>query len=308
MSEKPDAVSGLQQPQTSVWRRARQAITDWEPVDLVIRLTLVMLLLYSGKQWYEQLLMVGLSLCALVIPSLSREPKYWFLLFAVRAIVVNMYGWPYTDNHHYLMTYWCLALGLALQSGQARKVLAVNGRLMLGLAMLFAVIWKGTSWEYLDGTMFHFLLYENSRFAELSRMFGDFDRVVGQPGQSATQYMLDLHPTIQLGDAPQLVWMAQIVTWWTIFIESVVACLFLFTKTGSQSLWRHAALQLFIVTTYPIATVITFAWVLIIFALAECPLNMKRTRATYVLLFLILTCFSRGALRETLFGLVQSLF
>ena len=88
-------------------------MTGWDPVDLVIRMTLVLLLLYPGKHWYEQILMVEMSLIGLIIPSLAREPKYWFLLFAIRAIVVNLYGWPFTDNHHYLITYWCLALGLA---------------------------------------------------------------------------------------------------------------------------------------------------------------------------------------------------
>lgn len=304
-SPEPTATNAAS-AETGLWGRAWQAINGWDSVDLVIRLTLVMILLYSGKEWYEQIVMVELSLLGLVIPSLARESKFWFVVFAARAVVVNIYGWPYTDNHHYLITYWCLALGLALASRDPHKVVAVNGRLLLGLSMLFAVLWKATSWEYLDGTMFQLLLYDNARFAELSEMFGEFDRVAGQPGQTASQYMQDLQPVIQLGEAPHIVWLSQFLTWWTIAIESLIAIAFLFARTGSQSAVRHVLLQMFIIAIYPLASVITFAWILIILALADCPRSLKKTRAVYLLLFLALACFSRGAIRKVLFDVLAS--
>lgn len=56
--------------------------------------------------------------------------------------------------------------------------------------------------------------------------------------------------------------MALVLTWWTILIEAVVAVLFLWPEDRGPSRWRDPALLVFILTTYPVAPVIGFAWVL----------------------------------------------
>jgi hypothetical protein len=305
MSDEPEEIRAAAR-RPGLWAAFRTGLFDWDPLDLVIRLTLVLLLLYAGSEWYERVLMVEFALCALVVPTLAREPKYWFAVFIVRLLVINLYRWPYTDNHHYLITYWCLALGVAFSSERPQHVAAINGRLLLGLGFLFAVAWKLTSWQYLEGTMFHFLLYESPRFAEISRMFGEFERVVGQPGESATQYMLELQPAIQLGRGPHFALLAQALTWWTLAVEAAIAIWFLSAPTGSKSPGRHVALLTFIITTYPFAEVISFAWILIILALADCPLALKKIRITYLALFVLLASLSAGRLKQVVFEAISS--
>ena len=52
---------------------------------------------------------------SLIVPAVRRAPLAWIvvaLLIAARIVFV----WPLSDNHIYLLAYWCLAIGLALSA------------------------------------------------------------------------------------------------------------------------------------------------------------------------------------------------
>jgi hypothetical protein len=81
---------------------------------------------------------------------------------------------------------------------------------------------------------------------------------------------------------------AQLITWWTLAIEAALAVAFLCPERWQLARRRHALLLLFLVTAYPIATVTGFAWVLIIFGVAQCRAAEARTRLAYLGCFLLL--------------------
>ena len=81
--------------------------------------------------------------------------------------------------------------------------------------------------------------------------------------------------------------MAQVLTWWTIIIEAVVAVLFLWPEDRGPSRWRDLTLLAFIVTTYPVAPVIGFAWVLASMGVAQSTeQSFKYGPVLYVVLYI----------------------
>jgi hypothetical protein len=64
------------------------------------------------------------------------------------------------DNHIYLLAYWCLVLFLVLNvpAPARQRALALNARWLIGLAFLFAILWKAVlSPDFVDGRIEHHL-------------------------------------------------------------------------------------------------------------------------------------------------------
>lgn len=75
-----------------------------------------------------------------------------------RVVSIGPVAWFSIDNHHYLLTYWYLALGIALLGHRSDDVVAFTGRWLLGLAFAFAVFWKVASPDFASGAYFEFML------------------------------------------------------------------------------------------------------------------------------------------------------
>jgi hypothetical protein len=54
---------------------------------------------------------------------------------------------------------------------------------------------------------------------------------------------------------------------------------------------RHGVMLVFVLTTYALAPVLGFAWILTILALATLPATARRFRATYTAVFVILLLY-----------------
>ena len=101
--------------------------------------------------------------------SVRRAPLTWLLvagLVAVRIVLV----WPLSDNHIYLLAYWCLAIGLALSSATPAATLSASSRWLLGAAFAMAVLWKAVlSPDYVDGRFFRVALLTDEQKVAASR-------------------------------------------------------------------------------------------------------------------------------------------
>ena len=85
--------------------------------------------------------------------------------------------WPLSDNHIYLLAYWCLAIGLALSGPAPAATLSTSSRWLLGAAFALAVLWKAVlSPDYVDGRFFRVTLLTDERFADASLVFGGLSR------------------------------------------------------------------------------------------------------------------------------------
>ena len=90
---------------------------------------------------------------------------------------------------------------------------------------------------------------------------------------------------------PKVTWLATFLTWWTVLIEGVLAILFLLPLRGKPSWFRHALLAVFVATTYSVATVSVFAWVVVVLGLCATTNNERTFRVIYVGLLLLLQIF-----------------
>lgn len=227
-------------------------------------MTLVLLLLFTVATWYMQIGVLCLSVAAVLHRPLVRRPLFWFAITFVLA-VGHYFSWFYIDNHKYLITYWCFALALSRLSLSPEHFLALNARLLIGLAFLFAVVWKLLSDDYLDATFFELLLIHNQRFFGVANALGGVSMAHLHQNLQAlgdlTQFG-DPSAGVELSSSDRIRALAQVLTWWTIGIEAFVATCFLWPLGRGLSRWRDPALLAFIVTTYPVAPVVGFAWVL----------------------------------------------
>src|SRR5262245_5715374 len=100
-------------------------------MTLALRLTLLDLLLRPIGDGFFRPVILGLAGLGFVLPGQLRRPLVWILL-AILTLLRVILSWPMADNHAYLLSYWCLAVALALISRDPRACLALNARLLVG--------------------------------------------------------------------------------------------------------------------------------------------------------------------------------
>ena len=160
-----------------MWTRLLRPIDDAHGVpDSVLTLTAIVLLLRPLDVWWVAPIIIAAACLSLLSRAVRHAPITWMLialLIATRIVVV----WPLSDNHIYLLAYWCLAIGLALTSATPAATLSTGSRLLLGGAFAMAILWKAVlSPDYVDGRFFRVTLLTDERFADASLVFGGLSR------------------------------------------------------------------------------------------------------------------------------------
>ena len=278
-----------------MWTRLLHPAVDGDGIaDPVLTLTSIILLLRPFDVWWVTPFVLAAACSSLVFRAVRRAPMTWLLLavlVAARIVVV----WPLSDNHIYLLCYWCLAIGLALSSQTPAATLATSGRWMLGAAFAMAVLWKVMSPDYLDGRFFRVTLLTDERFADASLVLGGLP-----PNQMAEnrKFLEPLPEGAQLLDPPAFVEpprlraLAAVATWGGLVLEALVALLCLIPVAGRIQVVRHAALLMFCATTYALAPVAGFGWLIATLGLAQCLPSQQRLRGAYISVFLLIVLYS----------------
>ncbi len=273
---------------TSALTRLYRAVADADTLDLVTRLTLVFFLLADwivGADWRFTLPLRAIAIVGLIAPPFHRSRRLWLILALLMASRTVLNWWT-QDNHVFLLTYWCLAVYLSLTTDEPAGTLAANGRQLIGLSFAFAALWKVVlSKDFLDGAYFHYTFLTDPRFQDFGAIFG---------GMSSAAYNEIAKALAQLGDSTgsveavhlpstsMLVALAKLSAWWTAAIESALAAAFLLPRRLAVTQYRHALLLLFAWTTYLVATVATFGWILLTIGIGQCEPELRRTRFLYV--------------------------
>ncbi len=276
--------------------RARRALStlgrprfDMDAMDLSLRLTLLALLLQPIGNWVLRPAILGCAGAGLLLPSGHRSSLLWFALTALTAGRVVL-DWPLADNHAYLLAYWCLAIALALGVSNAGAHLSSNARWLTGLVFLLAVGWKLSSLDYLDGTFFRVTLLVDDRFEGFTRLVGGLPAEVLDHNRLALEQHVDgpaLAGAPHLTLTPRVDWLAALMTGWTLTIEAAVAIAFLW----GPARFRHAALLVFCVTVYAVATVAGFGWLLVAMGVAQCAPDEAKARMSYVVAFVLILVY-----------------
>lgn len=268
-------------------------IAAMDLVDLTLRLTLLTLLLHPIGDWLLRPIILGLVSSSFLFPGLLRNPWLWGVLTVLTGLRVAI-DWQLADNHGYLLCYWCLAVTLALVSHDPRDCLALNGRLLIGWAFAFATLWKLLSPDYLDGRFFRVMMLSDLRFAEFAQLAGGltpdlFDTLREFVHQHVDGPLLEPLPTPAAPN--RFLWLAHFLTLWTVGIEGAVAVTFLWPLGRGLSRMRNIVLLSFCVTTYAVATITGFGWLLLAMGVAQC--GPKRwTRFFYLAVFGLILFYS----------------
>jgi hypothetical protein len=283
-----------------------RTIAEMEAPELASRLTLIYLLLKPLEVWYLHTLMLVLVGAALLSPKLARTPTLWLLLTVLSAGQV-LATWNWIDNHQYLLVYWCLAVFLSLKTSDPSRALALNGRLLIGAAFAFALIWKlFLTADFANGNLFRELLLTDPRFQRMSALFGlsqamsfDNDLVLNQLAKGRIAVGTLVEPA-------GLVLVARLMTWWTILTETAIALAFFWPSRGRLANGlRDTTLLVFCWTAYSFGSVTGFGWLLLTMGIAQCDGGRKRTRWLYLLTFVLILVYARtpwSDLLTSLFG------
>jgi hypothetical protein len=287
-----------------VWTRLLHPAADTDGVpDSVLTLTAVILLLRPLDVWWIAPFVLAAACLSLALRGVRRAPATWLLLALLVAIRVAVV-WPLSDNHVYLLAYWCLALGLGLTSTAAAATLATSSRWLLGGAFAMAVLWKAVlSPDYVDGRFFRVTLLTDERFADASLVFGGLSR---EQMAENRRFLEPLPEGAELLDPPAFVEpprlraFAALATWGGLVLEGVIALLCLLPGGGRLALARHAALLAFCVTTYALAPVAGFGWLIATMGLAQCRLDQRPLRGAYIVVFVLILLYSELPWTEVL--------
>ena len=263
--------------------------------DSVLTLTAIILLLRPLDVWWVAPFVLAAACLSLILRSVRRAPLTWVVVAVLVAIRV-VYVWPLSDNHIYLLAYWCLAMGLALSGPIPAATLSASSRWLLGAAFGMAVLWKAVlSPDYVDGRFFRVTLLTDDRFADASLVFGGLSR--DQMAENRT-FLEPLPEGAELLEPPAFVEpprlraFAAIATWGGLVLEALIALLSLIPAEGRIQAARHASLLAFCVTTYALAPVAGFGWLLATMGLAQCRPDQRTLRAAYVAVFLLILLYS----------------
>lgn len=269
------------------------------PLRVLPALTMLLLLVNTADNGLLFTPLAAWFALGTALPRLLRTSFFWYVTATVLGTAV-WFTWESADNHRYLFVYWTLALCsiLSLPRSEQPPALALTSRWLLGLCMLLAVAWKVASPDYLSGTFFHYELLADERFAHfaswtcglsLEQLAENRDlRQALTAGylQGNSLSEVPLHGTANVAS------IAQLLAWWTLGIELLLAVLFLAAATfirRPRLVWAASlALLAFALTTYAVAPVRGFGGILMLLGLAQCEKEQKGLRYAFLLAFVLI--------------------
>lgn len=279
-----------------MWTRLLRPARDEDGVsDSVLTLTAIILLLRPLDVWWLAPFVLAAACLSLVLRAVRHAPLTWILvslLVAARIVLV----WPLSDNHVYLLAYWCLAIGLALSGSTPAATLSASSRWLLGAAFAMAVLWKAVlSPDYVDGRFFRVTLLTDERFADASLVFGGLSRDQMKENRAFLEPLpegAELLSPPAFVEPPRLRAFAAVATWGGLILEALIALTCLIPAEGRLQLARHASVLAFCVTTYALAPVAGFGWLLATMGLAHCRPNQAPLHGGYVAVFILIVLYS----------------
>jgi len=279
-----------------VWTRLLRFARDEDGVsDSVLTLTAIILLLRPLDVWWLAPFVLAAACLSLAVRAVRHTPLTWILVSLLVAAGI-VFEWPLSDNHIYLLAYWCLAIGLALSGSTPAAALSASSRWLLGAAFAMAVLWKAVlSPDYVDGRFFRVTLLTDERFADASLVFGGLSRDQMEENRAFLEPLpegAELLSPPAFVEPPRLRAFAALATWGGLILEALIALTCLIPADGRLQLARHASLLVFCVTTYALAPVAGFGWLLATMGLAHCRPDQTSWRAGYVAVFILILLYS----------------
>jgi len=270
----------------------RRLIAPASALSLGLMLTLVLVVLYGPSAWYVRTPVVMTALVGWLWPGALRSSLLWLLLATILA--AGVYTQRFTiDNHQYLMVYWCGAIALTVE-GVDPDALGRNGRLLVGLAFAFAAAWKWLSPEFVRGDFLEYEMLCDPRFAGFTELVTGLSKHALEGNRIAMQGLtgpIATQTVATLTTVPAVAAIADAMTWSTLLLESWIAIAFLLPRAGVLGRYRDVPLLCFLLTTYSVATVPGFAYLLLVMGFVQCERRRWWIPAGYLATVLIQQVF-----------------
>jgi hypothetical protein len=265
-------------------------------LDIVRILTLLVLIQHGPKDWYVRVPLTILVLFGIIVRELRAKPWFWFVI-ASFILSHDIVTWPGVDNHKWLMGWWTGAMWMVHLAPQASQlaVMKVNARLMLGLVFTLATLWKIWTPQYMEGSFFEYELLADKRFKEAAIWVGGatdegLDKNRDMKNDLLTSYRKDAEPLEFVGfESGEYVDLLAVgMTWWTIAIEGALGVLALWPGNGMIAIARTLVALAFTASTYLLAPVMGFGWMVIILGFGQCPERYKKLRVSFLFVLAII--------------------
>lgn len=275
---------------------ARLLIGPASSVSVGLVLTLALIVLYGPTVWYVRIPVVMLALVGWTWPGALRAPLLWTALAAVLAAGVFLRRFT-IDNHQYLMVYWCAAIAASIGAPDEeilKEALKRNARILVGLAFGFAAVWKWISPEFVSGAFLEYELLCDPRFAGFTEVLTGLSPQALEANRAAMADLTALtagHTSAALATVPAVPVLADLMTWSTLILESWIALAFLVPRSGPLGRYRDVPLIGFLLTTYAVATVPGFAYLLLAMGFVQCERRRWWIPAGYLAAALVLQLF-----------------
>lgn len=278
-------------------------IYSFNPVDLALKLTMLVILIYHPFSSFINLIILPPIILGIINQEFSRAKYFWPLIFSAMFLDLIL-RWNYVDNHMFLYAYWALTLALAFfpkflnKEIDPEKMIQTNAKYLIGLVMLCAFLWKCLSPSFVDGSAMISYFYFDSRFLKLTSW------ITGKDLSSLFQYksMLSSYKDVYL--VPEAIHMfdkvpvdgnirffSYLFSWWIIIIEGLLAFFFLTAKKLRSEIIANILLVLFIATTYIFADVKGFGWILLILGIAQTTDKTKIFKLLYFVCFILIQIY-----------------
>ncbi len=286
-----------------VGRFLREHFLEADVFDVVLRITLVYLLMDELQGPWAARVVVFVACAAGLGLALQRAPWVWAALTIALASKVGL-DWIRVDNHAWLTAYWCGACWIATSVRDVR-VLVRSGQGLIGFCMAFAVLWKALLVDdFMSGSFFLHTFLWDGRFAELAAVFGRIDPALLVENRAAVEAQIATTRVapITLHGAPALLPISVALAWITVLLEGAIAVGFIaalvrgFGSAGARASGRFLAsrdwlLIGFCFSTYILARVGPFGFLLATMGLAQCERDRSWTRIAYLASMVVVTLY-----------------
>ncbi|WP_299554778.1 hypothetical protein [Seonamhaeicola sp.] len=243
------------------------------------------------------ILMPVIIVPGLLFKAVTLNKYYWLLLSLFSAIpylILDLVG--YVPNHKHIFAYVILAVTIILFLSKEEDILENlrhQSKYIIGLCFLFAVAGKFLAPEFMDGRFFEFTNTADPRFYGFTSFIADVDPLALKANETNIENLMSTtnpNTVFTLNGAQNLHSIGLMISYWTIFIEGMIAISFCLPGSFLLSKYRNIFLIAFVLTTYPIATVYGFA--IILTTLGFIQSTTKKNQLTkYSLFYLIVFIF-----------------
>ena len=271
-----------------------QEISGENALRVTLLMTLFILIMFMQHNQFLTGILFLLIPIGFLIHKVTLSKHYWAAIALFVTIgFIPLYHWA--DNHYFLTVYWAIAVALSMWSLNPKRNIAFNARVLIGLCFAFATFWKLMSPEFLEGTFFKFTMLTDWRFQELAEIVAGVTPDLRNYNNEMYRQIIsstDRIGSVNLAGTDFLKPFSIFMGYWTVFIEGWIAIAFLVPGNSKIGRWRDIPLLLFMISTYPIATVRGFAALLAVMGFAQCTQENRHMRVVYLIVFICVPLFS----------------